>query len=360
MRVEQLSLRDFRSYRELDVELSPGFIAVTGSNGQGKTNLLEAVGYLATLRSFRGVGGEVMVRVGAAGAVIRGTCRRGERELLIECELRPGGRGRVQLNRQKLARRRDLVGMLLVSVFTPDDLELVKGGPSGRREFLDDLLVGRNAGNDKVRDDLEKVLRQRNALLKGVRGRLDAAAADTLDVWDSKFAVLGDQWANLRHETLDALRPGLDRAHERLSGGHERLSVIYEPQWRRSGLAEALAQARTDDVRRGVTTVGPHRDELVVDLAQMAARTQASQGEQRTVALAMRLAAHQHLTEVHGVAPILLLDDVFSELDPVRSAALLDALPDGQVVVSTASGLPEGATPDQTLVVAEDGIHGSN
>ncbi len=351
MQVEQLALRDFRSYVEADITFSPGLVAVTGANGQGKTNLLEAIGYLATLRSLRGVSPDVMVRHGADTAVIRGVARREKRELLIECELGGRGRGRVQVNRQRLSRRRDLLGLLLVSVFTPDDLELVKGGPSIRRDFLDDLLVSRNVANDQLRDDLDKVLRQRNALLKGVHGRLDASAEATLEVWDAKFTDLGERWAELRAVTLDELRPTLQEAYRRLSGSLDQLEATYRPPWRAEGLAVTLAEARVADVRRGLTTVGPHRDDLELVLEGMAARNRASQGEQRTVALALRLAAHQHLTEVHGSSPILLLDDVFSELDPGRSAALLRSLPVGQVFISTAGPLPDGATPDQTISV---------
>jgi DNA replication and repair protein RecF len=359
VQVEQLALRDFRSYVEVDVALSSGLVAVTGANGQGKTNLLEAIGYLATLRSLRGVSPDVMVRHGADSAVVRGMAHRGARELLIECELGGRGRSRVQVNRQRLARRRDLLGLLLVSVFTPDDLELVKGGPAGRREFLDDLLVSRNVANDQLRDDLDKVLRQRNALLKGVRGRLDASAEATLDVWDAKLTSLGERWAELRAETLDELRPTLQEAYRRLSGTLDELEATYRPPWRQSGLAEALAEARSTDVRRGLTTVGPHRDEMELILAGMAARNRASQGEQRTVALSLRLAAHQHLTDLHDSSPILLLDDVFSELDPGRSAALLQSLPVGQVFISTAGPLPDGADPDQTISVT-DGRLASN
>lgn len=359
MWVEQLSLRDFRSYESGEVTFAPGLVAVVGANGQGKTNLLEAVGYLATTRSFRGVGAEVMVRAGASGAVVRGTAHRGERALLIECELRAGGRGRVQVNRQRLARRRDLLGLLHVSVFTPDDLELLKGGPALRRDFVDDLVVGRNAADDKLRSDLDKILRQRNALLKGAGGRLDAGAETTLDVWDAKLAEAADRWAGLRAETVDAIGPALQAAHRKLSGTADELVVEYRPPWRVGGLGAALAEARGIDVRRGVTTVGPHRDEIEITLAGLSARNQASQGEQRTVALALRLAAHQHLTDLHESAPVLLLDDVFSELDPNRSAALLEAIPTGQVLVSTAGGLPEAAVPDQTLTVRDGRVEGS-
>lgn len=193
MQVERLWLRNFRSYDELALEFASGLITITGPNGLGKTNLLEAIGYLATLQSFRTATSDVMIQVGQDQGVVRGIVRREERELLIECELSRTGRGRVLLNRQKLARRRDLIGTVLVSVFTPDDLDLIKGSPSGRRNVLDDLVVARHRSNDKIRTDMDKVLRQRNALLKGLGGgkRMDEGAAATLDVWDAKLAELG-------------------------------------------------------------------------------------------------------------------------------------------------------------------------
>ncbi|MDH3755320.1 MAG: DNA replication and repair protein RecF, partial [Acidimicrobiia bacterium] len=254
--------------------------------------------------------------------------------------------------RQKLSRGRDLVGTVLVSVFAPDDLVLVKGGPSNRRAFVDDLVVGRHRSNDRDRNELDKVLRQRNALLKQCRGRLDGAAAATLDVWDTKFAELGDRWADLRSDALAAIRPAVADAHRDLSAGAADVTVAYEPVWRGSGLAAALEASRETDLRRGVTTIGPHRDEIDIGLAGMPSRTHASQGEQRTLALSLRLAAHRHLAEVHDSSPILLLDDVFSELDPSRSAALLASLPAGQVFVSTAGPLPVDAAPDQHIDLA--------
>ncbi|MGZ0228467.1 MAG: DNA replication/repair protein RecF [Acidimicrobiales bacterium] len=351
MQVERLWLRNFRNYDELELELSPGLITVTGSNGLGKTNLLEAIGYLATMQSFRTAPTDVMIQTTHDHGVVRGIIKREGRELLIECELARSGRGRVMLNRQKLTRRRDLIGTVLVSVFTPDDLDLIKGSPSGRRNVLDDLVVARQRSNDKIRTDMDKVLRQRNALLKGLGGgkRMDEAAGSTLDVWDAKLSELGDRWADLRSETVAALLPELVLSHERLSGSKEAVTCEYRPIWRDGGLAKTLAEARSNDIRRGVTTVGPHRDDLHIGLAGMPSRTHASQGEQRTLALSLRLAAHRHLAELHESSPILLLDDVFSELDPSRCAALVQALPPGQVFVSTAGPLPPETQSDQRL-----------
>ncbi len=342
MLLERIWLRDFRSYGEAALELDAGLTVVTGPNGSGKTNLLEAVGYLATQRSFRGHPTDALVRTGADRAVVRAEGRDAERSLLLEAEIVPGGRSRFQLNRQPVRRARDLASTVRVSVFTPDDLELVKGGPGERRAWIDDLLVSLHLRNSAMQDDLDRILRQRNALLKSLNGRaerLDESAALTLDVWDTKLAEVGAAVVAARQRLLEALTPLLDEAYGVIAGsaGAASVSARYEPSWQgaadRAGLAAALAAGRTEDVRRGVSLVGPHRDDLSLRIDGRPSRTHASQGEQRTLALAMRLAGHRHVTAVTGSAPILLLDDVFSELDPSRCAALLRHLPAGQALL---------------------------
>jgi DNA replication and repair protein RecF len=350
VRVERLWLIDFRSYVSADVELAPGLTVVLGGNGEGKTNLLEAVAYLATLGSFRGAPPEAMVRTGCTSAVVRAEGRRADRAVLVEAEITPGSRSRVLVNTQPLRRSADLLGAIRVSVFSPDDLELVKGGPAGRRRYLDDALVSVHPRNAALRADLERVLRQRNALLKQAKGRLDGAATTTLDVWDAKLSVTGEALAAARHELVTGLEGPVAKAYDQVSGTAAEIEIAYEPSWD-GPLAGALAAARTDDVRRGVTTVGPHRDELRLSIASRSARTHASQGEQRSLALALRLGAHAAVTEAVGEPPVLLLDDVFSELDAGRSAALLAHLPGGQAVLTTAGAVPEGATPERTLRV---------
>lgn len=351
MRLRRLWLTDFRNYPEAQVEVGPGLTAVVGANGEGKTNLLEAVGYLATLSSFRGAPTEALVRKGSPRAVVRAEGEREGRDLLIEAEISPGGRGRVQVNRQRLGRSRDLLGALRVTVFAPDDLVLVKGGPAERRRYLDDVLVSLHPRNDQLRGELERVLRQRNSLLRQAAGRLSADVEATLDVWDAKLAEVGTALAEARAALLQRLGPVLGRAYDQVARRPARVTATYEAPWRAPGLAVALAAGRRDDLRRGLSLVGPHRDEVSLTVEGLPARTHASQGEQRSLALALRLAAHEVVTETAESPPILLLDDVFSELDPDRSDALLAHLPSGQTLLSSAAGLPVGTEPERVLRV---------
>lgn len=349
MQVEHLWLKDFRSYPEVDLQLTGGVCAVLGPNGVGKSNLLEAVGYLALLESFRGAPTEALVRAGCSVGVVRGTVRHDDREQLIEAELVPGGRNRVLVNRQRLTRTRDLLGAVRITTFSPDDLVMVKGGPGERRTYLDRLLVAIDPRNDALRAEVERALRQRNALLKQTRGRLDEAAELTLEVWDAKLVAAGEELARRRAELIDALAPLVTTAYGDVARSDEAVALRYVAPWRDRGLAAALREARADELRRGVTLVGPHRDDLSIELAGLPSRTHASQGEQRSIALALRLASHRMVNDVVGSPPVLLLDDVFSELDPDRSSALLASLPTGQTLLSTAAGLPEGVHADQVL-----------
>ena len=362
MHLETLTLTDFRSYSDGSFEPAPsGITVVTGANGAGKTNLIEAVGYLATLRSLRASPAEALVRTGSssATAVVRSVIGHEEtgRRVTIDAELHTAGRDRVRVNGQALRRTRDLLGALQVTVFSPDDLDLVKGGPAGRRSYLDDLLVAVSPRRDATLSELERILKQRNALLKtafqgsgGFRpGReLPDDVRYTLDVWDSKLAEVGEELAGARARLTAALDPLVASSYQALSEGSAYLDVrchahlSYRPSW--SGpLADAVAAARTDDLRRGVTTVGPHRDDLDMSIGEMPARTHASQGEQRTLALALRLAGHRLIRGETRTSPVLLLDDVFSELDRARSEALLHNLPSGQAILTTAGELPEAA-----------------
>lgn len=390
MQVERLWLTDFRSYASAELELGPGLTAVVGPNGQGKTNLLEALGWLATLTSFRGATSEALVRSGAPAAYVRAegraphraddpaerdTDRPGEpaeaspagRRLLIEAEITPR-RHRVQVNRQRLARARDLLGVLRVTVFAPDDLVLVKGGPAGRRDFLDVTLVSLDRRNDALVRDVERILRQRNALLRQCSGRLTPETELTLDVWDAKLAAAGEALAGARSDLVERLGPRVAGAYAQLAGpgaggegateggGCPPVELTYVAPWQGMGLAEALLAGRTADVARGVSLVGPHRDELAVVLDGLPARSHASQGEQRCLALALKLAAHRLVTDAAGEAPLLLLDDVFSELDPNRCAALIRHLPPGQAVLTSADRLPAGAVPERTYRVDGGGL----
>lgn len=351
MLLRRLWLTDFRSYPQAELELGPGLTALLGDNGQGKTNLLEAVGYLATLSSFRGAPNEALVRQGAAQAVVRAEGERDTRALLIEAEITPSGRGRVLVNRQRLQRTRDLLGALRVSVFAPDDLELVKGGPTERRGYLDDTLVATQPRLDALRSDLDRVLRQRNALLRQAGGRLTEDIELTLAVWDAKLVEAGEALASARRALVEQLGPALAVAYDQVAGRPAHIEIEYVAPWQERGLSVALLEARRDEVRRGVSLVGPHRDDVALRIGGLPSRTHASQGEQRSLALALRLAAHQVVTAATGSPPVLLLDDVFSELDPDRSAALLAHLPPGQTLLSSAAGLPPGAHPDVVLRV---------
>jgi DNA replication and repair protein RecF len=351
MHLERLWLTDFRNYTDAEFAPAPdGITVVTGANGEGKTNLIEAVGYLATLHSLRGSPAEAMVRVGAPGAraVVRTASWREGRKMLIEAEIHAAGRDRVQVNGQPLRRSRDLLGALQVSVFLPDDLFLVKGAPQGRRDYLDQLLVALHPRHDATIAEVERVIRQRNALLKSVApGRPIADDVKvTLDVWDSKLAQAGEDLAVAREQlTADLLSPARaaygEVAFAAAARGRHSIGLCYHRSWE-GPLLDALRSARADDLRRGVTTVGPHRDELGLSIGGQPARTHASQGEHRCLALALRLAGHGLVTGRIRSAPVLLLDDVFSELDSVRSEALLAVLPRGQAVLTTAGEPPPG------------------
>ncbi len=356
MRISRLWLQDFRSYDELELPLDEGLTAIVGPNGVGKTNLLEAIGLLATLKSFRGAPTDSLIRRGAERAVVRAEGTRDDREVLIELEL-GARRTRAQVNRQRLQRARDLLGALRITVFAPDDLALIKEGPAVRRGYLDDVAVAIDPRFDAALRDLDKILRQRNALLRQSHGRLDEGAAATLEVWDAKLAETGTTVTERREELVERVLPHIERSYEILAGAPVPVSATYERSWDQATLAAALADANQNDVRRGVTSVGPHRDELALGLDGLSARTEASQGEQRTLALALRLAGHLLVTEVVGEPPLLLLDDVLSELDPGRSTALLANLPAGQTVITSAADLPPDAVPDRLLRFGADGPH---
>ncbi len=359
MRLVSISLVDFRNYHRVTFEPAPGLTAIVGSNGEGKTNLIEAVGYLATLSSFRGAPAEALVRSGSETAIVRAMIDQDldvgteghHRIVEIEAELRLSGRDRVLVNRQVLKRTRDLLGSVRVTIFSPEDLRLVKAGPGERRAYLDGVLVSLTPRHDALMSDLERVLRQRNTLLKQAGGRLNQEIEATLDVWDAKLCVLGEMVAHVRADLVERLNPLVGETYDQVADGSTAVSLHYESPWREIGLARALIEARKDDLRRGVTTVGPHRDEMVILLDDFPARTHSSQGEQRSLALALRLASHHLVHQETRTTPILLLDDVFSELDPNRSAALLANLPPGQALLTTTEDLPSRARPERVITV---------
>ncbi len=356
MELKKLSLHNFRSYEHLQVEFPSGLTALRGPNGVGKSNLLEAIGYLSTLKSFRGVPSNALVMRGTSEAVVRGeVIDPDDRPALIETEITTTGRSRTQVNRVRTRRARDLLESLTVSVFSPDDLKLIKEGPTLRRDFCDEVLVGIRPSHDLLRSEWEKALKQRNAFLKqlgaGKRLPLGEPEATTLSVWNEKASTAGERLVQLRCAVVERMSPAVTRAYRDLSGGQDKVEIHYQRSWQGS-LMDAFEASAETDVRRGVTTVGPHRDDLELSLNELPARTHASQGEQRCLSLALRLASHRELATARGSTPILLLDDVFSELDPQRSAALLESLPAGQAFLSTAGDLPQGCAPEFELRVS--------
>lgn len=353
MYVADLEMRDFRSYRNVLVALEPGVSAFVGRNGEGKTNLLEAVGYVATLASHRVATDAPLVRYGADRAVIRSNIRHQGRTALVEIEINPGRTNRARINRSPLSRPRDVLGTLRTIFFAPEDLALVKGDPSERRRFLDELLVARAPRYAAVRADYERVLKQRNALLKSAAGAHRGSGSDvasTLDVWDSHLARAGAELLAARIELAAALQPLVEKSYHAIAGTGDPVGLEYrstvpagaelgaEPP--PDGLADAmqaeLTRSRRTELERGLTLVGPHRDDLALQLGDLPARGYASQGESWSLALGLRLGAYG-LLRSDGGEPVLLLDDVFAELDAVRRARLAELVASSEQVLVTAA-----------------------
>jgi DNA replication and repair protein RecF len=336
MVLKSLWMTDFRCFEAAGFSPDPGVTVIHGENGTGKTSLLEAIGLLATMRSFRGAGREMLVRRGAERAIVRGEMEVPDRQVLIEAELPLGRQTRIQVNRQLVRRSADLAQAARVSVFSPEDLVLVQGSPSGRREFIDSCLVTGDLEMEALVTGVDRILRQRGALLKHSQQEI----ASSLEVWDERLAVSGTRLAQARERMIEDLSEPANDAYRYLAGTVNRLEISYQRSWQ-GNLKETLEACRAEDMRQQATTRGPHRDELTITLNGMPARSQASQGEQRCVALALRLAFHELTTTRFGEPPILLLDDVFSELDRQRSALLAERLPKGQVLLASAADPPE-------------------
>lgn len=338
-----LSIENFRNHRSTKLSLEAGRTLIIGPNGHGKTNLLEAIALLDGSGSFRRASAETLVRTGCDCAYVRAEIRRDRRTHLVEMEITAAGRPRAQVNGQRLKSLRDLADVMSAVVFCPDDLSIAAGGPSVRRELLDSVLTSTDREYRAMRLDFERVLRQRNNLLKQAGPRPDDEAVTTLDVWDAQFAKLGEAIAQRRDSLCMALVSPAQDAYRQLAGCAANLRLSYTTEWRKGSLATALAQARADDLRRGTTSVGPHRDDMTICLDGLPARTHASQGEQRSIALALRLAQHRYTAQISGIEPIILLDDVFSELDEGRAQRLVGCLPTAQTVVTSATGhVPPG------------------
>lgn len=370
MHVSHLVLHDFRSYAAADVRLEPGVTAFIGRNGQGKTNLVEAIDYLSRLSSHRVATDAPLVRAGADQAVVRAAVVKDGRTAVLEVEINPGRANRARINKSPLPRTRELVGLVRTVVFSPEDLTLVKGDPSDRRRFLDDLMVLRIPRLAGVRADYDRVLRQRNSLLKNIgaarRGGRSRegqeSALSTLAVWDDHLARTGAELLAERLALTEALRPYVGKAYETVARGASRddAEITYRPSFElpdgadgpaaeRTALAEALLaeveRRRNDELDRGVSLVGPHRDDLLLTLghgpdesggARLPVKGYASHGESWSFALALRLASYD-LLRADGDDPILILDDVFAELDTERRAQLADLVAGAEQVLVTAA-----------------------
>ncbi len=372
MYVRHLTVADFRSYVSADLPLEPGVTTLVGLNGQGKTNLVEAIGYLATLASHRVATDQPLVRFGAAQAVIRGAVVREGRETLVELELNPGRANRARLGRAPMQRPREVLGTLRTVLFAPEDLALVKGDPSARRRFVDDLLVSRQPRWAGVRSDYDKALKQRNALLKSAapvlrRGARRRRAGDepadearesalhTLDVWNAQLADVGANLLYARLRLLRDLTPYLAQAYAEVSAGQSEVRLTYRSSLRepttaaiaagevlevaalREELLASFAEVRAEEIERGVTLVGPHRDDLLLTLGELPAKGYASHGESWSLALGLKLAAYQLLRHDLGEDPVLILDDVFAELDAGRRDRLAAMIAECEQVLITAA-----------------------
>jgi DNA replication and repair protein RecF len=353
MHVAALALRDFRSYEALDLSLEPGVTVLLGANGQGKTNLVEAVQYLATLGSHRVATDAPLRRAGCRQAHVAARVVAGERAVLLELDLVEAGANRARVNRAPVRSPRELLGLLRTVLFAPEDLAVVKGDPAERRRFLDQLLVVRRPRLAAVRADYDRVLKQRTALLRSAAqlrrqsGR-DPSSLTTLAVWDAHLARTGSELVAARLELLDALAPRVRASYAALAPGSSPVGLTYRSSATTGSLPDgregwepvmlaALEAARGDELDRGQCLVGPHRDELVLSLGPLPARGYASQGESWSLALALRLASFDLLRDETDSAPVLLLDDVFAELDSHRRDHLTQRVRDADQVVVTAA-----------------------
>jgi DNA replication and repair protein RecF len=361
--VTHLSLTDFRNYATAEVALVPGANLFVGSNGQGKTNLVESLAYLSTLGSHRVSVDHAMIRQGADSAIIRARLEHGDRQILAEVQLNRSSANRAQINRSVI-KTRELPRYFSSVLFAPEDLSLIRGEPSGRRRFLDELLVLRSPRISGVIADYERVLRQRNTLLKSARASgLKGAQLGTLDVWNERLVALGSQLIEARTNLVAELVPEVASAYTSVAGEDHHATLanqlsIYsagsgsddvpeDTAVRRErigaeeaavGYRDALERVRRSELDRGMTLVGPHRDDLVLELNGLPARGYASHGESWSFALALKLASATLLRRESSTGdPVLMLDDVFAELDESRRARLADAVKDFEQVLITAA-----------------------
>ncbi|MDP2012987.1 MAG: DNA replication/repair protein RecF [Actinomycetota bacterium] len=357
MWVSHLSLTDFRSYPQVSIDLQPGVTTFVGRNGQGKTNLVEAIGYIATLGSHRVASDAPLVRIETTQGIIRCAVSAHDREALVEIAIIPGKANKARVNRSAVTRVRDILGILRVVVFAPEDLALVKGDPSDRRRFLDEILVQRTPRLAGSMSDLDRILKQRNALLKSASVARKSAGQEmlrTLHVWDEQLATIGAELIVARLELLDVLTPPAVRDYEFIaqdtsaalellyvssleSALGERLPSASRDRgiWS-AALLEAIELRRAEELNRGITLIGPHRDDLAIRMGPVPAKGYASHGESWSIALALRLACFDVL-KADGEDPVLILDDVFAELDVARRERLAMRLVNANQVLITAA-----------------------
>ncbi|WP_137146378.1 DNA replication/repair protein RecF [Mycolicibacterium sp. CR10] len=355
MHVRRLALTDFRSWARVELDLEPGRTVFVGSNGFGKTNLIEALWYSATLGSHRVASDAPLIRAGAERAVVSTIVVSDGRELAVDLDITSGRANKARLNRSPVRSAREILGVLRAVLFAPEDLSLVRGDPSERRRYLDELATTRRPRIAAVRADYDKVVRQRTALLKtasGSRYRGDRGALETLDVWDGHLAAHGAQLIAARVELVNELAPEVEKAYQLLAPTSRPASIRYRSgvdvveveaaagnadiEVFEAALLDALARRREAELERGVCLVGPHRDDLELRLGEQVAKGFASHGESWSVALSLRLAAYE-LLRAEGSDPVLLLDDVFAELDTARREALAQVAASAEQVLVTAA-----------------------
>ena len=352
MWVQSLSLTDLRSYKQVDCTLQRGVTTFVGRNGQGKTNLVEAIGYLATLGSHRVATDAPLVRTGATQGIIRCEVVNDERVIMIELAINPGAANKARINRSPVPKVRDVLGLLRTVLFAPEDLALVKGDPSERRRFLDDLLVQRTPRLAGTRSDYERTLKQRNALLKSSSIARRSASTEmlrTLEVWDEQLAAFGSELVAARISLLDDLINLGREKYTFISGDDETLfgmkyvsalgvdtPLLLDRESWKLAILDAIRNKRKEELDRGLTLIGPHRDDILLTLGQMPAKGYASHGESWSIALALRLASFD-LLRADGVDPVLILDDVFAELDVSRRQRLAEQVSTATQVLITAA-----------------------
>ena len=361
MLVRHLSLRDFRNYETAELTLAAGANLFVGSNGQGKTNLVEAIGYLSTVGSHRVSTDGAMIRQGTESAIVRARIEHGEQSVLLEVQLNRTGANRAQANRGAI-KPRELPRYFSSVIFAPEDIMLVRGDPSGRRRFIDELLVLRSPRMAGVMADYDRVLRQRNTLLKSARAS-NVAQLTTLDIWDERLVDFGSAIIEARSALVADLTPEVARAYAAVAGSDHAAALssflsihaksseddaeldddalrggAISAESAAADFRAALARLRRAELQRGVTLAGPHRDDLVLQLNGMPARGYASHGESWSFALALKLASAEVLRRESVLGdPVLVLDDVFAELDESRRGRLAAAVGGFEQVLITAA-----------------------